>query len=468
MKRDFLFTSKALLLLADVAMVVLSFALAYYYRTHLDTRVYYFVPQIRNFVVLIVALLPLWLIVNALSGLYNREIFLSRPKEYMRVLLTSVISVMALISYEFFTGEDVFPVRIIAVYFVVINFILMILGREIVKLINSVLILHGFGRQKVLIVGDNEKTVELAEYFGKYINYGYDVVGVVAGYGGKGVETFKNFKTAVEAVRPAIIMQTDITRSQEVYHYALSNHLTYMFVPQQDRMVSRMNSVEIIAGLPIIEIQATQLFGVGRVWKRLMDIVVGGVALLLLSPIMLLVAIIMKLSAPREAVFFRQTRLTRFNREFRIYKFRSQKSKYNGTTPEEAFTMMGRPELIKQYRDNGDQLDNDPRITRLGRFLRATSLDELPQLLNVVKGDISLVGPRALIPQEINQYKRKDTILAVKSGLTGLAQVSGRRDISFEERRQLDVYYVQNWSLWLDIRILVKTFGMVLFQRGAR
>lgn len=130
--------------------------------------------------------------------------------------------------------------------------------------------------------------------------------------------------------------------------------------------------------------------------------------------------------------------------------------------------MMGRPELIKQYRDNGDQLDNDPRITRLGRFLRATSLDELPQLLNVVKGDISLVGPRALIPQEINQYKRKDTILAVKSGLTGLAQVSGRRDISFEERRQLDVYYVQNWSLWLDIRILVKTFGMVLFQRGAR
>ena len=447
MKRDFLFTSKALLLLADVAMVVLSFALAYYYRTHLDTRVYYFVPQIRNFVVLIVALLPLWLIVNALSGLYNREIFLSRPKEYMRVLLTSVISVMALISYEFFTGEDVFPVRIIAVYFVVINFILMILGREIVKLINSVLILRGFGRQKVLIVGDNEKTVELAEYFGKHINYGYDVVGVVAGYGGKGVETFKNFKTAVEA---------------------LSNHLTYMFVPQQDRMVSRMNSVEIIAGLPIIEIQATQLFGVGRVWKRLMDIVVGSVALLLLSPIMLLVAIIMKLSAPREAVFFRQTRLTRFNREFRIYKFRSQKSKYNGTTPEEAFTMMGRPELIKQYRDNGDQLDNDPRITRLGRFLRATSLDELPQLLNVVKGDISLVGPRALIPQEINQYKRKDTILAVKSGLTGLAQVSGRRDISFEERRQLDVYYVQNWSLWLDIRILVKTFGMVLFQRGAR
>jgi lipopolysaccharide/colanic/teichoic acid biosynthesis glycosyltransferase len=100
--------------------------------------------------------------------------------------------------------------------------------------------------------------------------------------------------------------------------------------------------------------------------------------------------------------------------------------------------------------------------------LRATSLDELPQLFNVVKGDISLVGPRALIPQEINQYKKKDIILAVKSGVTGLAQVSGRRDISFEERRRLDVYYVQNWSILLDIQILFKTVVSVIFRRGAK
>ena len=100
--------------------------------------------------------------------------------------------------------------------------------------------------------------------------------------------------------------------------------------------------------------------------------------------------------------------------------------------------------------------------------MRATSIDELPQLINVIKGDISLVGPRALIPQEINQYKRKDIILAVKSGLTGLAQVSGRRNISFEERRRLDVYYVQNWSLLLDIQILFKTVTSVLFRRGAK
>ena len=107
-------------------------------------------------------------------------------------------------------------------------------------------------------------------------------------------------------------------------------------------------------------------------------------------------------------------------------------------------------------------------MTKVGKFLRATSLDELPQLINVVRGDISLVGPRALIPQEINQYERKSTILSVRSGLTGLAQVSGRRDISYEERRRLDVYYVQNWSILLDIQILFKTVISVLFRREAK
>src|SRR5690606_23112501 len=110
----------------------------------------------------------------------------------------------------------------------------------------------------------------------------------------------------------------------------------------------------------------------------------------------------------------------------------------------------------------------DPRITPLGRFLRATSLDELPQLWNVLKGDISLVGPRALIPQELKEYKQRHSILSVKSGLTGLAVISGRKDIPFEERRQLDLYYVQNWSFWNDVVILAKTIAVVVLRRGAK
>jgi lipopolysaccharide/colanic/teichoic acid biosynthesis glycosyltransferase len=124
--------------------------------------------------------------------------------------------------------------------------------------------------------------------------------------------------------------------------------------------------------------------------------------------------------------------------------------------------MIGKPELLKQYRENGDQLDNDFRVTPLGRFLRRASLDELPQLLNVFKGDISLVGPRALIPEELQAYEKRHTILSVKSGLTGLAQISGRRTISFAERRKLDTYYVQNWSFWMDLVILIKTVRTVI------
>lgn len=472
MKRDFLLNHKALLLVTDVCVVILSFALAYYYRIHLDDRAYYFVPQIRNFIILVMTLLPIWLLVNMLSGLYDREIFLSRSKEYMRIALASIVSVMALISYEFFTGDDVFPVRIIAVYFVVINFVIMVGGREIVRGINWLLLHLGYGRRKVLIVGHTPRSVELAQFFMDNISYGYDIVGVVARPqylpSKTSFRTFSTFKEAVGEAAPEIIIQTDLAQAELIHDYAIEHHVAYSFVPQQNRLLSRMNSVEIVGGLPIIDVRITKLFGAGRVWKRLMDVVLGWTGLVIALPIMGVVALIMKLTRPKDSVFFSQTRVTRFDREFRIYKFRSQKAEYDGTTPEEAFRMMGRPELIAEYRRNGDQLDNDPRVTPIGKFLRATSLDELPQLINVIRGDISLVGPRALIPQEINQYKRKNTILSVKAGLTGLAQVMGRRDISFEERRRLDIYYVQNWSLRLDIQILFKTAISVLFRRGAK
>ena len=129
---------------------------------------------------------------------------------------------------------------------------------------------------------------------------------------------------------------------------------------------------------------------------------------------------------------------------------------------------MGKPNLIEVYRENGDQLDKDPRFTKFGRLLRKTSLDEIPQFINVLKGDISLVGPRAIEAYEMDQYNKKNLILAVKSGLTGLAQISGRRDISFEERRRLDLYYVQNWTFFGDLVILARTISVVLFHKGAK
>jgi lipopolysaccharide/colanic/teichoic acid biosynthesis glycosyltransferase len=118
---------------------------------------------------------------------------------------------------------------------------------------------------------------------------------------------------------------------------------------------------------------------------------------------------------------------------------------------------MGKPELAKKYRENGDYIENDPRVSRLGAFLKKSSLDELPQLFNVFKGDLSLVGPRPLVPEEMEQFSKHSIILSVKPGITGLAVISGRKDIPFEERRRIDLYYVQNWSFLLDIVIILKT-----------
>lgn len=379
MKRDFLLTSKLLLVLFDIIMVVASFGLAYYYRVHLDSRPYFFQPQTLNFIILAITLVPLWVGVNFLSGLYDRTVFLYRSREYGRILIASVVSVMAMISYEFFTGEDIFPVRVIAIYFIGINFILMALGRELVRLINRLLLHFGINRQKVLIIGNSERTIELAIFFSEAVDYGYDVVGVVAREEFLPLRTpyraFTKLKNALEETKPDILIQTDLMRSEEIYAYAIENHLAYMFVPNQDRLLSQLNSVEIVGGLPIIDIKVTKLFGVGRFWKRLMDVILGTIGIIIASPIMLTMMIMMKISEPSGKMFFRQTRLTRYNREFQIYKFRSNKVAYNGLTPEEAFTKMGRPELIKEYRDNGDQLENDPRITAIGKFMRATSIE---------------------------------------------------------------------------------------------
>ena len=137
-------------------------------------------------------------------------------------------------------------------------------------------------------------------------------------------------------------------------------------------------------------------------------------------------------------------------------------------TAEEAFAKMGRGNLINKYRANGDYLKNDPRITKMGKWLRRTSVDELPQLFNILKGDISLIGPRALLPGELRNYGDRSLILTVKSGLTGFAQVSGRRNISFEERRALDIYYVMNWSVMLDAQIFFRTIMAVITKDGAK
>ncbi|MGB4966864.1 MAG: exopolysaccharide biosynthesis polyprenyl glycosylphosphotransferase, partial [Candidatus Saccharimonadales bacterium] len=380
-----------------------------------------------------------------------------------------------LISWDYMSLDQLFPAKLVPIYGLLIAFGLLVVLRNIARAIRTGLFRYGVGLTRVVLVGNTAMTTELVESLSNR-DSGYKVLGVV-GYRKKlpvGVPEYASFASFLRATPQDLhgIVQTELypneDRNAEILTYAQENHVSYRFVPGNSEMFVGNLDVELFRNsVPVIHVHHTALFGPGRIIKRLMDIGVGSLALLLASPLLIAIIGLEKLFG-HGPVFFSQKRLTRFNTPFKVYKFRTQYATYDGTTPEEAFAMMGKPQLAKQYRAQGDSLSHDPRVTRLGHFLRATSLDELPQLWNVVRGDISLVGPRALIAQELKQYNKSHLILSVKSGLTGLAVVSGRRDISFEERRKLDLYYVQNWSLWLDMVILLKTIRVVVFRTGAR
>jgi lipopolysaccharide/colanic/teichoic acid biosynthesis glycosyltransferase len=337
-----------------------------------------------------------------------------------------------------------------------------VIEREIIWRVSRRILKGGNGVYDTIIVGENEKTAILADYLDGNLESGYRIVAVV-----KNLKELRKFLKE-SGGKAEMIIQTSEIQVEETYAEAVENHLSYAFVPNQDLLLSHNGKMRIFGSLPMVSIYATPLEGWGRVVKRTFDIIIGGIMVILASPIMLILAIIIKLTDPDGPVFYASKRLSRYGKEVSIYKFRSMKNKYSGMSPEEAFEKMGKPELSKVYRENGDQLDNDPRVTKIGKFIRKTSLDELPQLINVVLGDIALIGPRALVKSELDEYRNKNLILSVRSGLTGLAQVSGRRDISFEERRLLDIYYIQNWSLGLDLQIFFKTIVSVLLRRGAK
>jgi exopolysaccharide biosynthesis polyprenyl glycosylphosphotransferase len=462
------------LLFGDFLALIAAFAAAYFLRFNYFDDGKLATIGGENFLRAIVAILPVWLLVHAFIGLYRQDIYEKRFVELGRLLVGAFLGTLLIIGYDFLSQDQLLPGRLVPLYALLIGFVLLAIFRTFARSFRHILYRFGGGVSNILIIGDTRVSEDIAWSVGDTNNTGVRVLGIV-GRKYREYPYFEDFQTVVDHLNNGQIhgiIQTELYRDQAknnaILLYAQTHHISYRFVPGNSDLFVGNIAVELFAGLPVIAVHQTALIGWGRVAKRLFDLTVTTLGMVIALPLMLVVTLIMKIADPKSSIFFKQTRLTRFNREFTVYKFRSQYQKYDGTTPEQAFEMMGKPQLAKQYRENGDFLEKDPRVTPVGRFLRATSLDELPQLFNVLKGDISLVGPRALVPHELNAYEKKHSILSVKSGLTGLAQISGRRDISFDERRKLDVYYVQNWSFWLDISILVRTIRSVLGGIGAK
>ena len=472
MKQNFSFIYKLLLLSGDTVALLGGFSLAYILRVSLDPRPVAMPVKALTYIMLIVTLLPMWLGIFSVLGLYSKRVYERRPKEATRLVVGAVSGVLLLVTFDFFSTEVIFPAKLVPIYAVLISFVFLWIIRTIFRSMRLYLYGHAYGVMKVVLIGNSDTTYWLSKYLYDNPQSGYEVVAIVSNkryiYEKLRLKQFKSLSSAIAATEPHTIIQTDSEDVTKVYNQSIEHHLNYQFIPSHEALFTSRHSVDLLGAFPIINVHTTPLVGYGRAVKRIVDVTLGSLGLLISLPFTILIAFIMKLSEPRSPVFFKQKRLSRFNSAIYIYKFRSHSSEYSGLSPEQAFAKMNRPDLLKKYRENGDQLEEDPRETKVGRLLRRTSLDELPQLINVFRGDISLVGPRALVPFELENYEHKGLILSVKSGLTGLAQISGRKDISFDERRKLDMYYVQNWSIWMDLQIIIRTVVSVLRGRGAK
>ncbi len=467
-----------ILLVADFVVLAAVFFAAYYTRTQLDQRdllhAVYFVDYILGFAVIA----PVWLLIFATLGMYSPSVYNRRLVEWSRIGLGSFIGILLVIGWEYVTHIYIFPARLVAVYVLLGSFLSVLLVREIIRLTRTELYRYGKGVSRVLIVGNSAATRDIATALSSTHKSGYHLV-AFAGPANimpkhLGIKHFSNVDEAlgnIEKLKISTIIQTDLydseDRNSRILGAALQHHTQYNFIPGEPEFYTGKNTVDVFLGYPMITVSQTPLIGWGAVAKRIFDLGLSLLLLIPLAPVLLLIALLQKILAPGP-VFYVSARLSRFSKPIRLYKFRSMGAQYGKKDASEEFEAMGRPDLAEEYRVNR-KVENDPRITKFGRFLRASSLDELPQIFNVIRGDLSLVGPRPILPQEVKFDSSRTALLhSVKSGVTGLWQVSGRSELSFEERIELELYYAQNWSFWLDLRILFKTIGVVIRKTGAK
>lgn len=259
-----------------------------------------------------------------------------------------------------------------------------------------------------------------------------------------------------------LVYEERVGELETLISYCELNYIPLYIVPSVSRLLSIPLKTINYKGILIFGPQDLIVDGVSKRLKRVMDVILAVAGLILTSWLSVLVWIIVKLSSPGPAIFA-QERLGLDGKRVRIYKFRTMVM----DSDRQLVALLENEKINKDYHDNY-KIENDPRITPIGKYLRKLSLDELPQLVNILKGDLSFVGPRPIVPAEIARYGiHGNMILRVKPGLTGLWQVSGRNDVSYEDRIQMDLYYIHNWSLTFDLKIILQTIPAVLYGKGA-
>lgn len=468
----------------DFLALLGAFVAAYIIRVKIEDKPVAHPIAALDFLNILLILLPLWIVIFALAGLYAQSNLRGRLAELGKVFVAVSGGVMLTILLDFFQRESLFPSKAVPIYAYGLGLVFVLLMRTIVRAIQRWLFQFGIGVHRAIIIGSGE----IAQRIAPDMNYrfsGYKVLGCVdtdknAAKNMSGIPVFSSIEEAAEKVgRRNIdeIIQADAALNQDqtlhLVNYATNHQIGYRFVPNQFGVYASNPQMSTLAGVQFIQIRLTPLDGWGRVVKRLFDVAGSLFGIIVLSPVFLLVALLLKLRDPKGPLLYKHNRLSRSGAIVKVLKFRTMLWKYcDGPnrpfkSAEETFRAMGRPDLVEEFKIV-QKVEDDPRVSRLGKFLRKASLDELPQLFNVLWGEMSLVGPRPIVKAELEHYGDQGAIfLALKPGITGLWQISGRSDISYEDRVKLDIFYVENWSLLLDLKILFKTVATILGGKGA-
>ena len=444
---------KSLMVLSDLFFLSLAWWAAYGLRF---STLRYFPPEPHDFADYFVAwlfVLAIWGAVFEVLDLYRPRRVSTRWREVVDLFKGSLLAVLIFFGLIFLIRNLVLS-RLVVVIFWTLSLALLNLShfgvRETLRLLRR----RGFNLRHILVIGTRPEALRLVRTLERHQQLGLQLRGIVMldedpanGSSFGKVPVLEDREEALQLIGTGAIDQVFITlalgesrRLREVRDWLGDEPVTTHFVPDLAGDLILHGKVEEFDGLPIITLQDSPLYGWNSLLKRGLDLCLGGIGLALFSPLLALIAVMIKLGSPGP-IFFRQERMGLDGRRFSMLKFR--------TMVEDA------------ERETGPvwTAPSDPRVTRIGRLLRRTSFDELPQLWNVIKGEMSLVGPRPERPELIGKFRKEVPKymlrLKVKAGVTGWAQIHGwRGNTSIEKRIEHDMYYIENWSLWLDLKVL--------------
>jgi len=446
-----------LMVLAGLGAYVLRFSNFYIENVREATVIISFPDYFR----LVLLLAVVWLVIFAFAGLYNLRGYRSRLNEIGKVFLACSTGILTVVIF-IFLNRELFASRFIVLAAWMFAFVLVGFGRLVARSMRGFIFRHGVGLHEMVIIGSNTASNRLSHFFESNKQLGYHVSKRLSDFTVDKIHLLNEYMVN-HVVDEVILAETELPKEQryDLINFVVDHNLDFRYVADLMGMAGVNVGVEVISDVPVVEVKKTPLEGWGKILKRLFDILFSFIGLVLLFVPLFFIALVVKIDS-RGSVFYNSFRVGDRGQKFYLLKFRSMCQNAHE---------LKRTEL-KGRNERGDgplfKLANDPRVTRVGGFLRKWSIDELPQLWNVFIGEISLVGPRPHEPEEVSQYERRHRhLLDIKPGVTGLAQVSGRSDLSFEDEVKLDTYYIENWSLWLDVKILLQTPRAVLMSRKA-